>query len=189
MAISIVSISWVIFVAYWTISAFFVKESVTKRKIGWRIAVFLGVFLLIFFFERQGAKTGSLFLDSSVFSVSPAIFAIGSALCVFGLGVAIWARTYLGRNWSGYVTYKKDHELVMGGPYKFVRHPIYSSMLFMIIGTFLYYGTTWIILLLIFYMSIFLWRIKKEEEIMIKLFGKRYIDYMKRTKALIPFVV
>ena len=54
---------------------------------------------------------------------------LGAALTLAGLLFAVWARLYLGKNWSGMVTVKHDHELIRSGPYRFVRHPIYSGIL------------------------------------------------------------
>jgi protein-S-isoprenylcysteine O-methyltransferase Ste14 len=100
----------------------------------------------------------------------------------------MWARIYLGRNWSGYVTYKEDQTLVTSGPYRYVRHPIYTSMILMFIGTILYYGSLFVSIFLIILTIDFVLRTKKEEKIMIRLFGEKYMDYMKRTKRLIPLV-
>ena len=52
-----------------------------------------------------------------------------------GIAFAVWARHYLGRNWSGTVTVKQDHELIRSGPYRLVRHPIYTGLLLAILGT------------------------------------------------------
>jgi protein-S-isoprenylcysteine O-methyltransferase Ste14 len=65
---------------------------------------------------------------------------IGAVLCGCGLALAIWARLILGRNWSGVVTLKEDHELVQRGPYGFVRHPIYTGLQGMLLGTAIAFG-------------------------------------------------
>jgi len=51
-----------------------------------------------------------------------------------GLLFSVWARRYLGRNWSRAVTIKKDHELITSGPYSLVRHPIYTGLLVGLFG-------------------------------------------------------
>jgi len=112
----------------------------------------------------------------------------GSILTALGLFGAVWARIYLGRNWSGYVTYKEDQTLVTTGPYRYVRHPIYTSMILMFIGTILYYGTLFISIFFVILGISFILRTRKEEEIMVKLFGEKYTEYMKGTKRLIPFI-
>ena len=52
---------------------------------------------------------------------------LGLVMLAAGLAFAVSARRYLGRNWSGTVTVKQDHELIRSGPYRFVRHPIYTG--------------------------------------------------------------
>jgi len=48
---------------------------------------------------------------------------MGASICVLGLLVTLWARWTLGGNWSSAVTFKKGHELIRTGPYRFVRIP------------------------------------------------------------------
>jgi protein-S-isoprenylcysteine O-methyltransferase Ste14 len=185
--INVLIICWIIFLLYWLVSSFFVKRSATKinwrQMIFWRIAVILAI---IIFSRLSNSETTSFFnfLIKSSFSFKIA----GSVLTIFGLICAIWARIYLGRNWSGYVTYKENHELVTKGPYRFVRHPIYTSMILMFIGTVLYYGSLLVFILIVIVTTVFVFRARKEEKIMIKLFGQKYINYMKKTKRLIPLI-
>ena len=65
-----------------------------------------------------------------------------AADCVVAVGLAfsVWARVALGRNWSAEVTFKEGHELVASGPYGLVRHPIYTGLLLMGLGTAINYG-------------------------------------------------
>ena len=65
---------------------------------------------------------------------------VGVVLCVAGLAFCLWARFTLGRNWSGAVTFKGGHELITRGPYAVVRHPIYTGILVMIVGTVIVFG-------------------------------------------------
>ncbi len=184
---SVIILCWIVFLLYWLISSFFVKKSETRRnwksQIIWRIVIVVLVIVFIVISKNQSDLKGIL---QPFFSSSLVLQIIWTVLTVSGLVVAVWARTVLGRNWSGYVTYKKDHELVTGGPYKFVRHPIYTGAILMVIGTFLYYPNIFVLSFLISWSTMFMIRTKEEEKIMIKLFGKRYLDYMKKTKRLIP---
>ncbi len=187
ISISIVGACWLIFLVYWGVSALNTKKSVIKRN--WRfrwILVIIVIFAIAFI--NRGNSFDKIVFGNLLFATTPIISAVAAICAVAGVSVAIWARIYLGRNWSGYVTYKKNHELVTSGPYKYIRHPIYSGVLLMLVGTWLFLPTLWTCALLALYISIFLWRTKKEEAIMIKLFGKKYRDYMKHTKAIIPGV-
>jgi len=60
---------------------------------------------------------------------------VGVALCALGIGLAIWARTYLGRNWGMPMSRKENPELVTSGPYAYVRHPIYTGLLIAMLGS------------------------------------------------------
>lgn len=57
------------------------------------------------------------------------------AIWVLGLGLAVWARIYLGRNWGMPTSTKEDPELVTSGPYRTIRHPIYTGILLAMIGS------------------------------------------------------
>jgi len=114
--------------------------------------------------------------------------ALGLMLTVLGLALAIWARVVLGRNWSGHVTFKENHELILRGPYAFVRHPIYTALLLMFLGTAIAVGTSSSLLgVPILFLSFWI-KYRQEEAFMIAHFGDQYRDYMKRVKAIIPFV-
>jgi len=186
--LNLVIICWTVFFLYWLVSAFFVKQSATKAD--WRFAIIwraIVAVLVIIFFRFNRAIAISFF--SFLFFRSFLSYVIaGTVLTVLGLIIALWARIFLGRNWSNYDTYKKEHELITAGPYRFLRHPIYSGAILMLIGTFLYYGVLIILIILAIATLFVVWRIWHEEKTMIKLFGKKYTDYMKRTKRLIPWI-
>jgi protein-S-isoprenylcysteine O-methyltransferase Ste14 len=63
------------------------------------------------------------------------IYAVGVALVTAGLLFTVWARILLGGNWSGTVTLKHDHEIVRSGPYRWIRHPIYTGLLIAFLGS------------------------------------------------------
>jgi protein-S-isoprenylcysteine O-methyltransferase Ste14 len=75
---------------------------------------------------------------------------IGIVLTACGIALAIWARSYLGANWSATITIRTGHSLVSTGPYARLRHPIYSGMLLAIAGTALAEGDWWGLLALVF---------------------------------------
>ena len=74
-------------------------------------------------------------LNVHIIPHTSAILVVAAILCIGGVGFCFWARAVLGRNWSGSVTLKENHELIVRGPYRLVRHPIYTGLLAMVIAT------------------------------------------------------
>ena len=106
---------------------------------------------------------------------------------ITGVAFAIWARVTLGRNWSGMVTVKQDHELIRRGPYALVRHPIYTGIAFAAAGTVIFYGEIIGLLFMVAMLSVMLHKMIIEERFMTEQFGSAYTDYKNRTKAFVPF--
>lgn len=102
--------------------------------------------------------------------------------------VMIWARVALGKNWSANVVLKENHELITGGPYSYVRHPIYSGLLLMILGLAIYLGSLFGFLIFIIFFFGARYKAFKEEKLLLKYFPERYPDYKKQVSALVPFV-
>ncbi len=112
--------------------------------------------------------------------------AVGAALTSLGVLFTIWARIYLGRNWSSVVAVKADHELVTRGPYRWVRHPIYSGLLLAFLGTALAVGQWRGLLAVVLSLIAIAQRIIIEERFMHEQFGNVYDTYAQRVRALIP---
>jgi len=116
-------------------------------------------------------------------------FLAGLGLVAAGLGFAVAARVRLGGNWSGTVTLKKNHELVQGGPYALVRHPIYTGLLLALIGSAIAIDRWRALAALPLLFAGILYKITVEERFMREQFGDAYARYRARVKALVPFVV
>lgn len=114
---------------------------------------------------------------------------VGAALTLVGLLFTVWARVYLGRNWSGVAAVKADHELVTGGPYALVRHPIYTGLLLAVVGTALATGEWRAALSVVLALIAIVHRIIVEEGFMRQQFGAAYADYALRVRALLPGVI
>jgi protein-S-isoprenylcysteine O-methyltransferase Ste14 len=115
-----------------------------------------------------------------------ALEAFGAALCLAGAALAIWACYLLGPNWSGTVQLKRDHELIQRGPYRVVRHPIYTGLLFLFLGNALEVGD-WRGLLAVAIVFASFWRkLRLEERWLAEHFGEPYREYQGRTRALVP---
>jgi protein-S-isoprenylcysteine O-methyltransferase Ste14 len=109
-------------------------------------------------------------------------------VALVGFAFSIWARRYLGSNWSQEVTVKQDHELITSGPYAVVRHPIYTGLLLAFLGTAMSRGE-WCGLIGLALLLIALWRkLRLEEHWMRTEFGDSYQNYCRRVRSLIPFV-
>jgi protein-S-isoprenylcysteine O-methyltransferase len=114
---------------------------------------------------------------------------ISMVLAVAGLAIAIVARTTLADNWSATIDVKQGHELITRGIYHYIRNPIYSGMLLMILATILAFPSRGGLAILLVAAAIFWFRIKTEEALMTKTFPDEYPAYKRRTKALIPFIL
>jgi len=113
---------------------------------------------------------------------------IGAGIQAGFLLLAVWARRHLGRNWSAEVRIAVDHRLVRTGPYRFLRHPIYTAMLGMFLGTAIAIGQVHSLVALII-LAVAYWRkTRLEEAILLKTFGGDYDSYRRDTWALVPLV-
>lgn len=110
---------------------------------------------------------------------------------VFATALWVFRRAHkeLGRNWSITLEIRQQHELVSGGPYAFIRHPMYTSFLLMGIGQALLLSN-WVVGLagLIGFAILFFLRVDKEERMMLESFGPQYRTYLERTKRIIPYL-
>lgn len=112
---------------------------------------------------------------------------VGVVACVVGLGIATWARVCLGRSWGMPMTVRATPRLVRSGPYRVVRHPIYSGLLLALIGSAVATGPGWLVAV-IGGGAYFVMSIRVEEADMAAMFPDEYPEYVEQTKRLIPFV-
>src|SRR5260370_38982050 len=78
---------------------------------------------------------GGAWLAGPIFTGNPLLLVICVMVTILGLLFAVWARLALGANWSGMVTIKTNHQLIRRGPYRWIRHPIYTGMLTALLAT------------------------------------------------------
>jgi protein-S-isoprenylcysteine O-methyltransferase Ste14 len=189
---------WLILWIYWFISAFRANKSIQTGKASWlrgfgiRLVIFVIVIFAIDYSGHAGILGNAFFnlFGQSFTSPSSAILfgSIGVILCAIGIVIAVWARVCLGRNWGVPMTLREKPELITAGPYKFVRHPIYSGFLLAMFGTAFADGPIWLLIMILAGVY-FIYSAKVEEKMMLNQFPDQYPAYMKRTKMLIPFIL
>ena len=177
---------WTAWAFYWWLSSRDVKQTARREPFVSRVLhlgpmVFAAMILASPGFGIPG-------LSARIVPWAPWLFWLGVAVTGGGLAFAVWARRTIGRNWSAIVTVKEDHELVTGGPYALVRHPIYTGLLLGFLG--------WAIAVdrwrgplavLIVFLAL-LRKYRLEERWMRERFGVAYDAYRARVKALVPFL-
>ncbi len=178
---------WLSFFLYWQIKAIDAKTTQRLEPAASRVLRVL-VFLIAIILFSTG-KIPLPWLNLELWPVGLWPFWLGVAVTVAGILFAVWAREHLGRNWSRSVTIKQDHELITTGPYAAIRHPIYTGLLFGLLGTAIALSLVrgFIAFALIF---LVLWaKLRMEEKWMRSQFGETYVAYARRTSALVPYLL
>lgn len=114
---------------------------------------------------------------------------IADVMALCGLVLALWARKTLGGNWSSRVVIKEGHELVQRGPYAYVRHPIYSGLLLMILALVINNGRLALVMAFAIIVFGLYFKARQEEKLLTEHFPEAYPKYKAKVKALIPFVL
>jgi protein-S-isoprenylcysteine O-methyltransferase Ste14 len=179
---------WLGLLAIWFIAAPFTHRTRApeSRRNRWQhgIPMLVG-FLLIFQRHRHFLICGPLYGTSwDDWIVYPGIFTTFVG-CLF----AIWARMHLGRYWSGLVVLKEGHKLITTGPYRFVRHPLYTGWLTGMLGSAVTAGTGDAFLGLVVVTVAIIIKLRREEKLLATEFGDEYRQFQQSVPAtLIPFV-
>ena len=171
--------AWAVFWLYWLISAVGVKQ----RSSGSRRIRPVGLLIIL-----VGGSAIRLLRGSNGLAVhSPAVQGVGAIAFVAGLGLAVWARV---RSWPqlGNADDRKGRTGVTSGPYRFVRHPIYSGILLAMLGTALA-TNLYFLFALTLALAYFVYSASVEERLLSASFPDAYPRYRAHTKMLIPFVL
>jgi protein-S-isoprenylcysteine O-methyltransferase Ste14 len=176
---------WIAWGGFWVVTAFRTKRTVERGGFfGYRVVaaiLFVALFLL--------GRLLHVSADSRLWRTPLALGVVSDCLVAGGVIFSVWARVTLGRNWSAEVTFKQDHELIESGPYALVRHPIYTGLLLMAVGTATNYGQAIGFALVVSVGGAFWWKARQEERIMSRHFPDAYADYTSRVPAIIPFLL
>ena len=182
---SLITVCWSILFLVWIILAVNAKKSIhtiqTSKKAGIRFLLFV---ILAFLFNPTRLQK---LLGANLLSTNEFVLAFGVLTCASGVAFAIWARIHLGNNWGMPMAQKESPELVTSGPYRLVRHPIYTGIGLGMLGSAITVGIPWLIWFT--YASIaFYFSAIKEEKLMMEKFPETYASYRAHTKMLIPFI-
>jgi len=177
---TLIAATWVAFWVLWIAAG--LRAKAPRTRSGSYIGVRVVLLLLILLLARAGALGGH-----GGDTHDPWVVGIGLSLFVAGLAGAVWARAYLGRNWGTPMSEKADPELVTTGPYRYVRHPIYSGIILAMVGTALAISIHWLVPAVVVG-AFFVYSATVEERIMARRFPDTYPAYRRATKMLIPFV-
>ena len=173
-------IGWAAFWIYWIVAAFSMKRGHVSwsRELRIRAVVFVGAIVLVRFgaFKHDGLNS------------DPWRAGLGLFLFALGLGFAIWARLNIGRNWGTPMSKKDQPELVTSGPYRLVRHPIYSGILLAGAGTAVALSWIWLIALALAGVY-FVYSATVEERYLTEQFPDTYPAYKRSTKMLVPWII
>jgi protein-S-isoprenylcysteine O-methyltransferase Ste14 len=175
---------WLIFGLYWGIAG--LDAAPTKNSESWVSTYFhqfiLGAAFLVLVLPVPGLNGRFLRPQLHLLVAGGAIVQAGFLL------LAIWARRHLGRNWSAEVRIAVDHQLECTGPYRYLRHPIYTAMLGMFLGTAIasgqYHALVGMALLVVAYLR----KTRLEDQILAQTFGDNYEAYRRDTWALVPLL-
>ncbi|WP_327064866.1 isoprenylcysteine carboxylmethyltransferase family protein [Kitasatospora sp. NBC_01250] len=178
---AVILIGWAAFWLYWLLASFGVKRGAGG---GWRrgAAVRLLVLLLAAVLLRTRALRG-LGVDRD-----PWLAGVGLVVFLLGLALAVWARVHIGRNWGMPMTHKAEPELVTTGPYRTIRHPIYSGVLLALIGTAIAISLYWLVPAALLG-GYFVYSAVMEERYLTERFPDAYPEYKRSTRMLIPFIL
>lgn len=161
-------------------------EKVSPRSEGLPVMIALRVFGL------------SLWLSVLAYMLNPAWMAwsqidlplwlrwTGLGFGVLAILLAYWVFSNLGNNVSPSVATRREHRLVTSGPYRWVRHPLYSMGMLSYLG-FAMLSANWVIAVLSIAVFVVLnIRLPQEEASLIEKFGDEYRQYMQRTGRFLP---
>lgn len=178
---TLIGVLWVVFWLGWLAASVNTKAAAQTRRssvLGIRVAILIVVVVLV---RARVLRGHAATIDD------PWLEGVGFTLFILGLAGAIWARVYLGRNWGSPMSEKVDPELVTTGPYRNVRHPIYSGIILATVGTAVAVSPYVLIATLVLG-GYFVYSATVEERIMARRFPETYPGYKRSTKMLIPFV-
>jgi len=177
----IVAACWALLVVVWFVLALVLgQRGRHSARVWWVRLAGIAVLLLAVYFITHGRAP-------ALGRPTPGIALGGAALCVAGVAFALWARITMGRRWQMPATQDDPTALVTAGPFEYVRHPIYTGIIAMMIGSAVNVPGSYVEVLTAIVSLVVLAR--HEERDMLRVLPEAYPAYMQRTKRFVPFVL
>jgi len=173
---------WVAWLVYWNVAAIFVQRTRSSEGLGSRLKHVLPLYVGAVLIFHGRPWIGAWLYEGK------AVGYVGNLLTAAGLGFTVWARLWLGRYWSGFITIKEGHRLIRGGPYRLVRHPIYTGILTGLLGSAISAATFDALVGFGVIAAGLLFKIGREEAVLIGEFGEEYRKFKAEVPALVPLV-
>ena len=182
----VVMACWLMVAAAWLLTLYRLKPVASASGSGPWVMLVLTCAAVLLFTESPQLPV----LQARYLPAHPALVGLGLVLTAAGATFAIIARLYLGRNWSAVALMRQNHELISAGPYRLVRHPIYTGILVAALGTAIVFGEIRDLLALPL-ITVGFWRkARSEERLLMSAFGDRYAAYRRRVRgAIVPYVL
>jgi protein-S-isoprenylcysteine O-methyltransferase Ste14 len=183
----IIPACWILFLVIWLLAAISNKRSIYRESGAERLRYSILLVLAYLLLTKRDLLPFPF--DVRIIPTTEAIGWTAGIVCVAGLAFCLWARATLGRNWSGTITLKEGHELIERGPYRLVRHPIYTGLLVMFLASAIAFGHLGGFVSVAVAFASFWIKLSNEEKLMRQQFPEQYRSYEQRVKRIIPFVL
>lgn len=175
---------WMAWCILWLLLAAWSKPS-KRREFPWqRLEHVIPLVIGFMFIYNRNFAWGRL--STRLVSDNFAVAFIGLSLTAGGLLFAVWARIALGGNWSGTVTIKSGHNLIRRGPYRWIRHPIYTGLLASLVGTVTLQGEVRSFLGFAIILFALYRKARREERFLSEEFGEEFAEHTKHTGMFLP---
>jgi protein-S-isoprenylcysteine O-methyltransferase Ste14 len=176
--------AWTIWAVWWLAMAFFSKSTKRRESAAQRIEHLVPAMLGFALVFREGF--GGAWLARPIVAANPVLLGLCVMVTILGLLFAVWARLILGSNWSGTVTIKTNHQLIRRGPYRWIRHPIYTGMLAALLATAVIQGLLSGMIGFAFVLLALYRKARREESFLSQEFGDGFLEHRQHTGMFLP---
>jgi protein-S-isoprenylcysteine O-methyltransferase Ste14 len=175
---------WALFALYWLVSALNRKKTKRRESVAQRMLYVLPLIFAFYLLNHSGFGYG--WLGTRFVPHTGLVGWLAVLVTAAGVAVAFWARFHLGANWSGVVTLKENHELIRSGPYRTIRHPIYTGILLAFLGNVVLVGQVRGLLGLAIIWASFYIKARREESFLAQEFGPNFNEHLQHTGMFLP---